>query len=98
MDARTDIFEILRSPPPPHFTGREVQLLRAAARPDYKQAKHIAFDLGIVPGTLKIYYGKLYRKLNFQGGSQRMLALYAIAHREILDIPLPTPDNFLPIK
>jgi DNA-binding NarL/FixJ family response regulator len=99
VEARTDLFAILCRPVPQRLSPREVQILRACCSPDYQGQKQIADRLGITIGTIKIYYARLYRKLGWSvgEGSIRMLALYGIAHRQMLGIELPTEADFFGI-
>jgi DNA-binding NarL/FixJ family response regulator len=81
------------------LTPREVQILRALCDPNAGCRKEIAFNLGITHGTLKVYLSHIYRKLEWDTKSSvnvGHLVLFAIANREQLGIPLPTPEQFQP--
>ena len=78
----------------PRLTPRELSVLRALVDPQLSAAKNIAFSLGISVGMVKLYVFRIGTKLGWGGGSQRVLALWAIAHREQLGIELPTAAQF----
>lgn len=91
--ARTDVDEILRGPAL-RFSRREMQLLHAVCTPDHKMHKEMARDAGMSEGVAKVYFRTIYRKLGWPYGSSRMLVLWAMAHREMLNIELPTAASF----
>lgn len=76
------------------LSPREVTILRRMADPTAGSLKEIAFSLGLSHGTLKVYQSHIYRKLQWEQGDPRRLALWAIAHRDKLGITLPTPEQF----
>jgi hypothetical protein len=57
----------------------------------------MAHSLGITCGTFKVYMTRIQVKLGWVGASQRVLALWAIAHREHLGIELPNAAQFPPV-
>lgn len=83
---------------PRRLTRRQVELLRALCSPDFKNLKETAFDLGIGYQASKAYCRSIYKLLGWdhheRQGSQRMLVLFALAHRDILGIELPRQDQF----
>lgn len=89
MKPRSDVFEILRAKPT-YFAPRELSVIRAFCVPDQKGSKEIAADLGLSYSTIKVYISRIYQKLGWFGGTQRMLVLWALAHRDELGINLPT--------
>jgi|HubBroStandDraft_6_1064221.scaffolds.fasta_scaffold711970_2 DNA-binding NarL/FixJ family response regulator len=59
----------------PHFTRREMDLMRELVRGDGgDHNKEIAFRLGLTEGTIKVYLHHLQRQLNLN--SRTALALY----------------------
>ena len=76
------------------LTPREVEILQALCNPNAGRIQDIAFTLGLSHGTLKVYIRHIYGKLGWYGASLYKLALWAIAHREQLGIPLPLPGQF----
>lgn len=94
--ARTDVAEILRTAPA-HFTPMQIRVLRAVCRPEHHSVRDLARELGVTEGTMKVYASRLYDQLSMAKGSLRRLALYGIAHRELLGIKLPTQEDFYDI-
>lgn len=80
------------------LTLRDIQVLAALLDPSIDGYKQIGRRLGISEGTMKVYASHINEKIGAYrwnaGGSQRLLMLWAIAHREQLGLDLPTPEQF----
>jgi len=71
--------------PLPHFTPRELTILRAMLNQQYRTLKDMAYELGITPGTLKVYMSRIYDNLGWPGGgSSRLLVLWVMEHQHEL--------------
>ena len=80
------------------LTPRERDVLNCLVNPKLEKQNNMAYLLGLTPATFKMYVHNLSIKLTGSGQSQRMLMLFAIAHRKQLELTLPTEDQFLGYK
>lgn len=80
------------------LTRRELSIVGAVLNPRLSEVKQIAFDLGISHLTQRKYLCDLYQKIGLSHdgafGNLRLLALWAVAHHEALQVSLPTPEQF----
>jgi two-component system, LuxR family, response regulator FixJ len=67
---------------PFHLTGREYSMLRGLL--EGKSNKVMAFDLGLSPNTVKVYFTRLSDKLNIRGRLQ--LVIWAYAHPDDVNL------------
>lgn len=80
------------------LTPKEYQIIRELLNPAHASHKERAYALGISYGSLKVYIGRILRKLDWKP-SQRTthrLLLWAIAHHEELGVDLPISEQFKP--
>lgn len=72
-----------------HLSPSQKRIIRAVCTQDQRSSKQMAFDLHLTEGTFRFYLSRIYGRLGWHYGSQRMLALWGLAHREELGIELP---------
>lgn len=78
-----------------HLTRREASILRALLDPQLDCVEAISRSLGLSPGSVKVYLGRIYKRMGlYSGGSIRVLTLWAVVHAEELGLALPTADQF----
>lgn len=63
---------------PIDLTPREQDLIAALFRTDIDGSAQIAEALHISVGTVKVYLSRLYDKLGFPSGSQRLVVLWVM--------------------
>jgi hypothetical protein len=73
----------------PRLTARDLEILQSLLDPQFANQKDMARSLGITLGTLKVHMWRIHLKLRWPGGPQRMLILWAVAHREQFGLRMP---------
>lgn len=54
----------------------------------------MAFAIGVTRGSFNVYQMRIYKKLGWKSGNAVRLALWAMAHREELQIAIPEKTAF----